>query len=148
MGTGFGAAFIAVAVRLVPVALRHQRRHAGRVPRPYPFDGGMVPTRPSGIVACPWGDVRLVEYTESVSTAQGAGTQPVTRLRLDRVDGGTLCAPSPALPVRAIVGIALAGGARAQERTAVPCRAPGVRHAHLPRTNGLAVHAVSPEFTL
>lgn len=110
--TGLGAALLAVAVALVPLALLYLQRHDDRIPRLYLFDGGIVLTRPPRMAACPWSDIRLVEYTQSVTVGQGGATTRVNRLRLDHIDGQTLCSIGAALPIDEIFRIAIAGGAQ------------------------------------
>jgi hypothetical protein len=110
--TALGAAFLALAVTLVPLTLYHLKRSDARIPRVYLFDGGVILTRPKGIAACPWSDLRVAEYTTSVPVGQGGATTTVNRLRLDHADGTTLLSTGAALPTDEIVRIAIAGGAR------------------------------------
>lgn len=125
--TGLGAALLAVAVAVVLLTLRHTRRHRDRVPRLHLFDGGGILTRASGITAFPWGDIRLVEYAHSASTAQGSGTRTSHRLRLDHADGRTLCSVDADFPGAGIARLALAGGAHADEQTIRRVRETGQR---------------------
>ncbi|MEU0598067.1 hypothetical protein ABZ484_07380 [Streptomyces sp. NPDC006393] len=109
--TALGAAFLAVAVALVPLTLRHESRRDDRIPRLYLFDRGIVLTRPPEIAACPWTDIRLVEHTQSTPIGQGGATLTVNRVRLEHVDGGALCSMGASAPLDEIARIALAGGA-------------------------------------
>lgn len=131
--TSLGAALLAVAVAVVPLTLRHARHHRDRVPRLHLFDGGGVLTQASEITAFPWGDIRLIEYAHSASTAQGSGTQTFQRLRLDHADGRTLCSVNADFPGAGIAHIALASGAHADEQTTRRAREAGRRDRHKSR---------------
>ncbi|WP_159007041.1 hypothetical protein [Streptomyces sp. NRRL S-813] len=109
--TGLGAAFLAIAVALVPLTLRHVTRRDDRIPRLHLFDRGIVLTRPPEIAACPWTDIRLVEHTQSAAIGQGGATLTVNRLRLEHIDGGVLCSMGASAPLDEIACIAIAGRA-------------------------------------
>ncbi|WP_316741362.1 hypothetical protein [Streptomyces sp. MK7] len=109
--TGLGAAFLALAVALVPLTLRHEKRRDDRIARLYLFDRGIVLTRSTEIAACPWTDIRLVEHTQSTAIGQGGATLTVNRLRLGHIDGGVLCSMGASAPLDETARTAIAGGA-------------------------------------
>ncbi|WUH90900.1 hypothetical protein OG900_12895 [Streptomyces sp. NBC_00433] len=94
------------------LTLYHLKRGDARIPRVYPFDGGVVLTRQKGTAACPRNGLRVVEYTASVPLGQGGATATAARLRLGLADGTTLFSTGAALPKDQIARTAIAGGAR------------------------------------
>jgi hypothetical protein len=110
--TALGAVFLAMAVALVVLTPIVLKSRDGRIPRLHLYDGGLVLSRPEGIAACPWSEVRVVEYTKSTAVGQGGNVITVNRLRLEHIDGEALCSLGPAAPIAEISRLALAGGAR------------------------------------